>query len=132
MEQELSALAGVPVRVTFTPHLLPLNRGLYTTAVVSLATPATTAHLTALYRDAYAGEPFVRVLDAGERPSTRAVLGSNYCDVSVVADERTGRAVCLSALDNLGKGGAANGIQALNILAGFDERAGLDAPPVYP
>jgi N-acetyl-gamma-glutamyl-phosphate reductase len=132
MEQELSALAGVAVRVTFTPHLLPLNRGLYTTAVVPLAAPATTAQLTALYRDFYAGAPFVRVLDAGDRPTTRAVLGSNYCDVSVVADERTGRAVCLSALDNLGKGGAANGVQALNILAGFDERAGLDAPPVYP
>lgn len=132
IEQELSALAGSSVRVTFTPHLLPLNRGLYTTAVVTLAAPATTPELLAVYRDFYAGEPFVRVLEEGERPTTRAVLGSNFCDVAVVADPRTGRAICLSALDNLGKGGAANGIQNLNLLAGWSERAGLDAPPVYP
>jgi N-acetyl-gamma-glutamyl-phosphate reductase len=132
IEQECSALAGSTVRVTFTPHLLPLNRGLYTTAVVPLATTSTTAELLAVYRDFYAGEPFVRVLDEGERPTTRAVLGSNFCDVAVVADARTGRAVCLSALDNLGKGGAANGVQNLNLLAGWSERAGLEAPPVYP
>jgi N-acetyl-gamma-glutamyl-phosphate reductase len=132
IEQELSALAGSTVRVTFTPHLLPLNRGLYTTAVVPLATMATTAELLAVFRDFYAGEPFVRVLDEGEWPTTRAVLGSNFCDVAVVADSRTGRAVCLSALDNLGKGGAANGVQNLNLLAGWSERAGLEAPPVYP
>jgi len=132
MDQELSALAGAPVRVAFTPHLLPLNRGLFTTASVPLATPMTTAELTALYREFYAGEPFVRVLGEGERPTTRAVVGSNFCDVAVVADPRTGRAVCLSALDNLGKGGSANGVQNLNILLGWDERTGLEAPPVYP
>ncbi len=132
IEQELSALAGSSVRVTFTPHLLPLNRGLYTTAVVTLAAPAATTELLAVYRDFYAGEPFVRVLGEGERPTTRAVLGSNFCDVAVVADPRTGRAICLSALDNLGKGGAANGVQNLNLLAGWSERAGLEAPPVYP
>jgi N-acetyl-gamma-glutamyl-phosphate reductase len=132
IEQELSALAGSPVRVAFTPHLLPLNRGLYTTASVPLVGPQTTADLLALYRDFYAGEPFVRVLGEGERPTTRAVVGSNFCDVAVVADRRTGRAVCLSAIDNLGKGGSANGVQVLNILCGFNERTGLDAPPVYP
>lgn len=132
IEQELSALAGTPVRVAFTPHLLPLNRGLYTTASVPLVGAPTTSDLLALYRDFYAGEPFVRVLGEGERPQTRAVLGSNFCDVAVVADRRTGRAVCLSAIDNLGKGGSANGVQVLNILCGFSERTGLDAPPVYP
>ncbi len=132
IEQELSVLAGGPVRVTFTPHLLPLNRGLYTTASVPLAGPATTAELVTLYREFYAGEPFVRVLGEGERPTTRAVVGSNFCDVTAVADARTGRAVCLSAIDNLGKGGSANGVQILNILCGFNERTGLEAPPVYP
>ena len=132
MEQELGALAGAPVRVAFTPHLLPLNRGLYTTASVPLATAASTARLLDVYREFYAGEPFVRVLDEGERPTTRAVVGSNYCDVTVVADPRTGRAVCLSAIDNLGKGGSANGVQSLNVLCGWPERTGLDAPPVYP
>jgi N-acetyl-gamma-glutamyl-phosphate reductase len=132
IEQELSALAGAPVRVSFTPHLLPLNRGLLTTASVPLGAGATTADLLAVYREAYAGEPFVRVLDEGERPTLRAVLGSNFCDVAVVADPRTRRAVCVSAIDNLGKGGSGNGVQNLNIVFGWNERAGLAAPPVYP
>jgi len=132
IEQELSALAGRPVVVAFTPHLVPLNRGLFTTASVPLTRPATTAELIALYREFYAGEPFVRVLDEGQRPTTRSVVGSNFCDVTVVADPRTKRAVCVSALDNLGKGGSANGIQSLNIMMGWDERTGLEAPPVYP
>jgi N-acetyl-gamma-glutamyl-phosphate reductase len=132
IEQELSALAGRPVVVSFTPHLVPLNRGLFTTASVPLVRTATTAALVALYRDFYAGEPFIRVLDEGQRPTTRAVVGSNFCDVTVVADPRTGRAVCVSAVDNLGKGGSANGVQNLNIMMGWDERTGLEAPPVYP
>jgi N-acetyl-gamma-glutamyl-phosphate reductase len=132
MEQELSALAGRPVRVTFTPHLIPLNRGLFTTAVVPLTTALGTTELTTLYREFYAAEPFVRVLGEGDRPTTRMVVGSNFCDVAVVADTHTGRAVCVSALDNLGKGGSANGVQNLNLMSGWDERTGLDAPPVYP
>jgi N-acetyl-gamma-glutamyl-phosphate reductase len=132
IEQELGALAGAPLRVAFTPHLVPLNRGLFTTASVPLATVLTTSRLLDVYREFYAGEPFVRVLDAGERPTTRAVVGSNYCDVTVVADPRTGRAVCVSAIDNLGKGGAANGVQNLNVMCGWSERTGLEAPPVYP
>jgi len=132
IEQELGALAGAPMRVAFTPHLVPLNRGLFTTASVPLATTLSTAELLGVYRESYAGEPFVRVLDEGERPTTRGVVGSNYCDVTVVADARTGRAVCLSAIDNLGKGGAANGVQDLNIMFGWPERTGLEAPPVYP
>jgi N-acetyl-gamma-glutamyl-phosphate reductase len=132
IEQELSALAGRTVRVSFTPHLLPLNRGLFTTASVPLAVDASTSDLLAAYRDFYAGEPFVRVCGEGERPATRAVVGSNYCDLTVVADRRTGRAVCVSAIDNLGKGGSANGVQNLNVMFGWNERTGLEAPPVYP
>ena len=132
IEQELSALAGRSVRVSFTPHLLPLNRGLFTTASVPLAADASTGDLLAVYRDFYAGEPFVRVHGEGEWPTTRGVVGSNYCDLTVVADRRTGRAVCLSALDNLGKGGSANGVQNLNVMFGWNERTGLAAPPVYP
>jgi len=94
--------------------------------------PAIDPDLLALYREFYAGEPFVRVLPEGERPTTRSVTGSNFCDIAVVSDPRTGRAVCVSTLDNLGKGGSANGIQNLNIMMGWDERTGLEAPPVYP
>jgi N-acetyl-gamma-glutamyl-phosphate reductase len=132
MDQELSALAGSRVRVSFTPHLVPLNRGLFTTASVPLSTTLSTADLLRAYREFYAGEPFVRVCGDGERPATRQVVGSNYCDVAVVADTRTGRAVCVSAIDNLGKGGSANGVQCLNILHGWHERTGLEAAPVYP
>jgi N-acetyl-gamma-glutamyl-phosphate reductase len=132
MEQELSALAGGPVVLGFTPHLIPLNRGLLTTASVPLTRSVTTADLQALYAEFYAGEPFVRVLPEGERPTTRHIVGSNFCDVTVVVDSRTRRAVCVSSLDNRGKGGSANGIQSLNIMMGWDERTGLDAPPVYP
>jgi N-acetyl-gamma-glutamyl-phosphate reductase len=132
IEQELGALAGSPLRVTFTPHLIPINRGLLTTASVPLTTTLPTADLLRVYRDFYAGEPFVRVLDEGDRPTTRRVVGSNFCDVAIVADARTGRALCVSAIDNLGKGGSGTGVQDLNILCGWDERTGLDVAPVYP
>jgi N-acetyl-gamma-glutamyl-phosphate reductase len=132
IEQVLGDVVGAPVQVTFTPHLVPMNRGLFTTAYVPLARAASTAECLEVYREAYATEPFVRVLDEGELPRTRAVLGSNYCDVTVAVDARTRRAVCLSAIDNLGKGGAAQAVQNLNIMCGWDERTGLEAPPVYP
>jgi N-acetyl-gamma-glutamyl-phosphate reductase len=132
IEQEFSGLAGSPVRVSFTPHLVPLNRGLLTTASVPLASALATADLLRVYRDFYAGESFVRVVGEGERPTTRHVAGSNYCDLTIVADPRTGRATCVSAIDNLGKGGSANGVQNLNVLFGWNERTGLDAAPVYP
>lgn len=132
IEQELSGIAGQPVRVSFTPHLVPLNRGLYTTASVPLAGNATASDLQACYREFFAGEPFVRLLPDGMLPTTRAVVGSNFCDVAVAADARTGRALCLSAIDNLGKGGAGQAVQNLNLMLGWDERTGLEAPPLYP
>src|SRR5207302_6090016 len=98
IEQELGALAGAPLHVAFTPHLIPLNRGLFTTASVPLTSALTTARLLDVYREFYAGEPFVRVLDEGERPTTRTVVGSNYCDVTVVADRRIICSVCVSAI----------------------------------
>jgi N-acetyl-gamma-glutamyl-phosphate reductase len=132
IEQELSGVAGQPVRVSFTPHLVPLNRGLFTTASVPLSGKATSADLETCYREFYAEEPFVRILPDGVLPTTRAVVGSNFCDVAVMADARTGRAVCLSAIDNLGKGGSGQAVQNLNLMLGWDERTGLEAPPVYP
>ena len=132
IEQELSLVAGAPLRVSFTPHLIPVNRGLFTTASVPLEQPMTTGDLTAVYRQFYGDEPFVRVLGDGERPTTRSIVGSNFCDIAVVSDPRTQRAVCVSALDNLGKGGSANGVQNLNIVCGWPERTGLEAAPVYP
>ena len=99
---------------------------------MALARSTSTAELVRCYREFYAGEPFVRVADEGGYPTTRHVVGSNFCDVTVIADPRTQRATCVSALDNLGKGGSANGIHNLNVMMGWDERTGLDAPPTYP
>src|SRR5262249_60191014 len=92
MEQELSALSGQRVVLGFTPHLVPLNRGIFTTASVPLARSASTADLLAIYGEFYAGEPFVRVLPEGERPTTRAIVGSDFCDLAVGAEPRPGRA----------------------------------------
>jgi N-acetyl-gamma-glutamyl-phosphate reductase len=125
MEQELSALAGEPVRVTFTPHLVPMVRGIFTTAYATLTEPMSLSDLRALYDHDYADEPFVRLLEAGELPRVKSVVGSNFCDLALFVDERTQRVIVLSVLDNLVKGAAGNAIQCLNLMFGWDERAGL-------
>ena len=119
--------------VSFTPHLVPLNRGLFTTASVPLARPASTADLIALYREFYAGEPFVRVLDEGQRPATRAVVGLEF-----LRRHRRGRPAHVRAPSasprstTSARAAPPNGMQSLNIMMGWDERTGLEAPPVYP
>jgi len=125
MEQEFTALAGETVRITFTPHLVPMVRGIFTTAYAKLVEPMSTSDVHAIYAEDYADEPFVRVLDAGELPRVKAVVGSNFCDVSVVVDERTQRVIALSVIDNLVKGASGNAVQCFNLMFGLDERAGL-------
>jgi N-acetyl-gamma-glutamyl-phosphate reductase len=125
MEQELSALAGEPVRVTFTPHLVPMVRGIFTTVYATLTEPMSLSDLRALYDHDYADEPFVRLLEVGELPRVKSVVGSNFCDLALFVDERTQRVIVLSVLDNLVKGAAGNAIQCLNLMFGWDERAGL-------
>src|SRR5439155_1641054 len=114
---ELHRKAIATASLVATPGCYPMGAVLATAPLIK---SARSGDLLALYREFYAGEPFVRVVPEGERPTTRAVVGSNFCDVTVVSDSRTGRAVCVSALDNLGKGGSANGIQNLNIMMGWD------------
>jgi N-acetyl-gamma-glutamyl-phosphate reductase len=132
IEQELSAQAGSPVRVTFVPHLAPMTRGILVTAYARLARPSDTAAAQALLREAYAGEPFVRVLPDAALPQTKATLGSNFCDVAVRVDPRTHTLIAMSAIDNLGKGAAGQAIQNLNVMCGFPEDAGLRTPGLYP
>jgi N-acetyl-gamma-glutamyl-phosphate reductase len=132
MEQELSAITEGEVRLAFTPHLIPLNRGLLTTAYATVARATEPEALLEEFREFYAREPFIRVLPGGEFPQVRAVLASNYCDIGLAVDRRVGRVIVISAIDNLGKGGAAQAIQNLNIMQGWDERTGLENPPVYP
>lgn len=127
IEQTLSDLAGRPVTVTFTPHLVPMNRGILTTAY----TRTSTTDLATLYVEFYRGEPFVQIrTDA--LPATAQVAGSNRCHVAPRHDRRTGRATVVAVLDNLVKGAAGQAVQNLNLMFGLEETAGLDLMPLYP
>ncbi len=132
IEQELSVLAGRQVTINFTPHLIPMNRGILTTAYVNLAQALSKADLVERYKRFYEGKPFVVVLDEGEQPNTKNVFGSNFCHIGVVSDRRTGRAIITSAIDNMGKGAAGQAVQNMNLMCGFDESTGLTNPAVFP
>ncbi|HET9962202.1 MAG TPA: N-acetyl-gamma-glutamyl-phosphate reductase [Nitrospiraceae bacterium] len=124
-----SAASGVTV--TFTPHLVPMNRGILSTAYARVRGKLNLNDLRARYRDFYKGERFVRLLD-GAMPNPRHVRGANYCDIAVHADPRAGWVVTVAALDNLIKGAAGQAVQAMNLMMGFPEELGLTAPGVYP
>jgi N-acetyl-gamma-glutamyl-phosphate reductase len=131
IEQELSDVAGTTVQVVFTPHLIPMTRGILVTAYAPLASDLSESDALALYQQAYAAEPFVRVLDS-VLPETKATLGSNFCDVAVKVNQRAGVVIALAAIDNLGKGAAGQAVQNLNLMAGLPEETGLKFPGVYP
>lgn len=126
IEQELGAT------VTFTPHLVPLTRGILSTAYVRLKQARTSEQLTELYREFYKGEPFVRVLNPGQSPNPSHTRGANLCEVSAFADPRTGTAILIAALDNLVKGAAGQAVQAFNLMQGWDETLGLQDSGLYP
>jgi N-acetyl-gamma-glutamyl-phosphate reductase len=133
IEQELSGAAGGgPVTVSFTPHLVPMNRGILATIYVRLAPGAAADDLGAALRRRYSGEPFIRVVAAGEAPSTRHVRGSNGCLIGVFADRLTGRAIVLSVIDNLVKGASGQAVQNMNVMCGLAETAGLEQAPLFP
>ncbi len=127
-DQEFSKAAGRPVRVQFTPHLIPMNRGVLATVYVRGDPAAVHAALAARY----AGEPFLQVLPIGELPATRAVRGSNFVHLGVVGDRLPGRAVVVAVLDNLTKGSSGQAIQNANLMLGIPETAGLMLAPVFP
>jgi len=132
IEQEASLAAGEAVRVTFVPYLIPAIRGIATTVLVRPRRPIDSESARALLESAYADAPFVRVLRPGETPSLAAVRGSNFCDVTAIADERNGTLVLLSALDNLVKGSGGQGVQCLNLMCGWPETCGLWEAPLIP
>jgi N-acetyl-gamma-glutamyl-phosphate reductase len=132
IEQELGELAGSPVTISFTPHLIPMVRGILTTAYASLAGSADTASLIDQYRAFYEKAPFVVVLGEGEYPATKHTTGSNYCHIGLKVDRRTGRVVVVTAIDNLVKGAAGQAVQNMNIMCGLDESVGLNFPALYP
>jgi N-acetyl-gamma-glutamyl-phosphate reductase len=118
--------------VAFTPHIAPLTRGILTTLHVTLAARRAAGDLLAAYREHYRDAPFVRVLPEGAFPETKQVAGSNFCDIGIAVEQRTGRAVVVTAIDNLVKGAAGQAVQCLNLMAGWDEAAGLRLAPLYP
>lgn len=132
MEQALSRAAGGPVRVSFTPLLAPMPRGILATSTADLAPGVTTEDLRECLHAAYAREPFVHLLPEGRWPQTASTLGGNGVHVQAAADSRTGRAVVISALDNLVKGAAGQALQNANLMLGLDETAGLSSAGVAP
>jgi len=132
IEQEISELAGRAVRVSFVPHLVPMVRGILTTAYAALRRDITTSEAIRLYREYYAGSPFVVMLNEGSYPATKSVAGSNYCHIGLKVDGRTGRLLAMSAIDNMGKGAAGQAVQNMNLMLGLDETAGLARPAAYP
>lgn len=131
IEQELSHAAEKPVMVSFTPHLIPVKRGILSTIYINLNKKQTTEKLTELYKDFYKDEFFVRVKDAGKLPESKHVAGSNFVDIGVVADERLNRAVVVSSLDNIVKGAAGQAVQNMNIMFGLDEKTALESAGFY-
>ena len=132
IEQTLSAVHGGAVTVSFTPHLLPVNRGILSTCYAKLENPVSAKELLQQYAGRYADAPFVRIMPEGALPNVAFVKGSNYCDIGIVCDERTGRVIVVSAIDNLVKGAAGQALQNMNLMLGLDETAGLMIPPVFP
>ena len=132
MEQELSALAGKPVRLTFSPHLVPMTRGMLSTIYINLNEPISDEKLVEHYRSFYKDEYFVRVLNPGKLARSQHVRSSNFCDIGLKVDSRNQRLIITSALDNLIKGASGQAIQNMNIMLGLDEKMGLTAPATFP
>ncbi|MDG4576021.1 MAG: N-acetyl-gamma-glutamyl-phosphate reductase [Defluviicoccus sp.] len=132
IEQGLSRAAGQALRVNFTPHLMPMNRGILSSIYVRMTKGTDADRLRTTLAERYASEPFVRVLDAGAVPATRHVRGSNHCLISVFADRIAGRAIVFSVIDNLVKGASGQAIQNMNVIAGLAETTGLSQRPLFP
>ncbi|MFD9126043.1 N-acetyl-gamma-glutamyl-phosphate reductase [Kitasatospora sp. NPDC059571] len=132
MSQNLSPVAGEPVTVSFTPTLAPMPRGILATCSAKARPGTTAASLRAAYQEAFAGEPFVRLLPEGQWPQTSSVYGSNAALVQVALDEHAGRVIAISAIDNLVKGTAGGAVQSMNIALGLPEELGLPLNGVAP
>lgn len=132
IEDQLSYASGEDVKINFTPHLVPMNRGILVTAYATLKENVTYEQVKAIYDKYYADEKFVRVLDKDVAPETRWVEGSNYVDVNFKIDPRTNRIIMMGAMDNLVKGAAGQAVQNMNIMFGFEETCGLCQVPMFP
>ncbi len=132
IEQEVNALCNANVQISFTPHLLPVSRGIFSTVYAQLQPGTTTEQIRALYEKMYGNEYFIRLLSDDQLPATQYVRGSNYCDISFRVDPRTNRIIILSTIDNIVKGAAGQAVQNMNLMCGFDEADGLEIVPFFP
>ncbi len=132
IEEQLSYAAGQPVLINFTPHLVPMNRGILITAYASLKKEVSYEEVKAAYDKYYADEKFVRVLEKDVCPQTKWVEGSNYVDVNFKIDPRTKRVIMMGAMDNLVKGAAGQAVQNMNLMFGLKESEGLELVPMFP
>jgi N-acetyl-gamma-glutamyl-phosphate reductase len=132
IEQTLGRLAGREVQVSFTPHLLPVSRGILSTCYAALRGTHSTAELLEIFQQRYGQEPFVRIHPAGDLPNILHVRGSNCCNLGLVSDSRTGRVIVVSAIDNLLKGAAGQAVQNMNLMLDWEETCGLHDLPLFP
>jgi N-acetyl-gamma-glutamyl-phosphate reductase len=132
IEQELSVLAEAPVTISFTPHLLPISRGILSTMYAKLTRDIREDEIHALYAQTYRDEYFVRLCPQKTVPATQHVRGSKFCDIGLSIDERTGRIIIMSAIDNIVKGAAGQAVQNMNLMNGFPESTGLLGAPFFP
>lgn len=132
IEEQLGYAAGEKVLLNFTPHLVPMNRGILATEYAKLTKEVTYEEVKAIYDKYYADEKFVRVLDQDVCPETKWVEGSNYVDINFKIDERTGRIIMMGAMDNLVKGAAGQAVQNMNLMFGLKETEGLELVPMFP
>ena len=132
IEQALSEAAGEAVTINFTPHLIPMPRGILSTCYGNLKSGVTAEQVDQAFQSAYGNEFFIRLLGRGAYPATKNTRGSNFCDIAWHIDPRTNRVIVVSALDNLVKGAAGQAVQNMNVMFGLDEKAGLTQAPLYP
>ena len=132
IEEQLSYVAGKPVIISFTPHLVPMNRGILVTAYGTLTRPVTAEEVKEIYDRYYEKEYFIRVMKPGMVPQTRWVEGSNFADIAFQIDPRTNRLIMMGAIDNMVKGAAGQAIQNMNLMFGLPENTGLKQIAVFP
>lgn len=132
MERHLSIIAGTSVKILFSPHLMPMTRGIYSTIYCKLQKPHSEDELRKILEERYVDEAFIHILPPGTLPHTKWVSGSNHCQIGLVLDQDTQTLVLFSAIDNLVKGASGQAIQNMNLLFGIDEKKGIDNLPVFP
>ncbi len=132
IEQELSLIAGRNITVNFTPHLVPMDRGIISTIYTKLLSNIDTDEIVLMYKESFVSEPFIRVLDEGIYPNTKNVRGSNFCEIGIKVVKRTNSLIIVSAIDNLVKGASGQAVHNMNIMMGFKETTALQSPALFP